>query len=218
MSWFSLLELHLIIIQTRDSLEGGLGEVGHEVDMGLAPAQLILQGPEGLGEGPLAPGCRTGTQLKVEGGQDGVDDGPLDVEGHGDDAHHDHQELEEQRGEQLGEDNGGEHHDKQGDEVTNLAEVESEVVLGRAVALVVVVVSLGRGVAVIRGAIAGVRAGVGGRAPGRSTIAGLLTTDLLVLEAGHHYEQDHGGGQHLVILATGGGEICCSPLSWITMT
>lgn len=79
MSWFSLLELHLIIIQTRDSLEGGLGEVGHEVDMGLAPAQLILQGPEGLGEGPLAPGCRTGTQLQVEGGQDGVDDGPLDV-------------------------------------------------------------------------------------------------------------------------------------------
>jgi hypothetical protein len=44
MSWFSLLELHLIIIQTRDSLEGGLGEVGHEVDMGLAPAQLIKTG------------------------------------------------------------------------------------------------------------------------------------------------------------------------------
>ena len=62
--------------------------------MGLAPAQLVLQGPKGLGEGPLA--AVNVAQRKVEGGEDGVDDGPLDVEGHGDNAHQDHQELEDQ--------------------------------------------------------------------------------------------------------------------------
>ena len=185
------------LILTRYSLEGSLGEGGHEVDMGVAPAQLVLQGPEGLGEGPLAAAGGNVAQLKVEGGEDGVDDGPLDVEGHGDDAHQDHQELEEQRGEQLGEDDGSEHHNEQGDEVTNLAEIKPEVVLGGAVALVVVVVALGRGVAVLGGPVAGVGVGEGGRAPGGCAIAGLLTTDHLVMEAGHHQEQDHGGGQHL---------------------
>ena len=152
----------LALILTRDSLEGSLSEGGRDVSLGLAPAQLALQRPEGLGEGPTTSCSRTGAQLQVEGGEDGVDDGPLDAERHGDNPHHDHQELQQKGGEQLGQDDGGEHHDKQGDEVSDAAEVEPEVVLGRVVGLVVVVVALGGGVAVLRGAVSRVRAGVGG--------------------------------------------------------
>ena len=135
----------LTLILTRDGFEGSLGEGGHHVGVALAPAKFSLQGPEGLGEGPTTSSSGTVAQLQVEGGEDGVNDGPLDAEGHGDDPHHDHEQLKQQRGEELGEDDGGKHHDEQGDEVTDLAEVEPEVVLGGAVGLVVVVVTLGGG-------------------------------------------------------------------------
>lgn len=189
----------LALVLTRDSLEGSLGEGGRHVGLSLAPAQLALQRPEGLGEGPATSCCRTGAQLQVEWGEDGVDDGPLDAEGHGDDPHHDHEKLKQQGGEQLGQDDGGKHHDKQGNEVSDTAEVEPEVVLGRVVGLVVVVVALCGGVAVLRGAVARVWTGVGGRGPGGGAVAGLLrlTPGDLVLDRGHNQDQEGGGGQHL---------------------
>ena len=193
----------LALILTRDGLEGSLSEGGRDVSLGLAPAQLALQRPEGLREGPTTSSRRTGAQLQVEGGEDGVDDGPLDAEGHGDDPHHDHEELQQQGGEQLGQDDGGKHHDKQGDEVSDRAEVEPEVILGRVVGLVVVVVSLGGGVAVLRGAVARVWTGVGGRGPGGGAVAGLLrlTPGDLVLDRGYNQDQEGGGGQHLQSVA-----------------
>ena len=114
----------LALILTRDGLEGSLSEGGRDVSLGLAPAQLALQRPEGLREGPTTSSRRTSAQLQVEGGEDGVDDGPLDAEGHGDKPQHGHEKLIHQRGEKLGQGDGGEHHDERGNEDAYLVEVE----------------------------------------------------------------------------------------------
>ena len=118
-SAFSLTILSLALILARNRLEGSFHKSGRHVGLGLAPAELSLQGPEGVREGPSAGPV---AQPEVEGGEDGVDDGPLGAKGHGDEPQHGHEKLRHQRGEKLGQDDGGEHHDKRGDEGADLVE------------------------------------------------------------------------------------------------
>ena len=125
------MTLSLVLIVARNRLEGSLSKSGRNVSLGLAPAQLSLQGPEGVREGPSAGPV---AQHEAEGGQDGVDDRPLRAEGHGDEPQHGRKKLRHQRGEQLGQDDGGEHHDKCGNELDDLVGVEFADLLGNEVA------------------------------------------------------------------------------------
>ena len=125
------MTLSLVLIVARNRLEGSLSKSGRNVSLGLAPAQLSLQGPEGVREIPSAGPV---AQHEAEGGQDGVDDRPLRAEGHGDEPQHGHKKPRHQRGEQLGQDDGGEHHDKCWNELDDLVGVEFADLLGNEVA------------------------------------------------------------------------------------
>jgi len=163
---------------TCQGVDGGLGEVGHDVDLvlaELASQQVLGEGAAGeaaAGEGDGRGGG--GAELQAERRQQSVDDGSLETQRAGEDAHQESDQSGEERGEQLGEDDGGEHGDEERQQLLQLAQVQTAVILlvrhlvvAGAVVVTACVVSRAGGGRGGRGAVAaGVAQGGGDEAGG----------------------------------------------------
>ena len=145
---------------TGESAHSFVNHGGQHVELGRAEQVGVEDSLHvSTSEGPPSEGHRGGgggAELEVEGVQEGVDDGGFEWQSSRDDGHDQGEEWGEEGSNQLGQDDGGEHDHKDGNEVGELAQVQSVVLSGHIAALVVSVVVGGAGLP-----IAGARGGVG---------------------------------------------------------
>ena len=143
--------MKLWVEHTWERFHGVVDKVGQNVDLGIG--DVIAEGSDCIFQRPWAEGSFSGegrhctssvnwAQLQVEGGEDEVDDGGLDAEGHGHDANQDAEKAEEERGEKLGQDDCCEDNEEEWDEFAQLgANVVASFVCELVASLVIVTVA-----------------------------------------------------------------------------
>lgn len=136
----SFCRLHVHVRESVNSLinKGGDGVQVRGVEVSQNLAEVSAGEASSLWEGHRR--SIKGAELDVERGDESVDDGSLESQRPRDDGEKQSHDLGEQRCDQLGQDDSGEHHHEDGNEVSQLAEVEPVLLCGGIASLVVSVV------------------------------------------------------------------------------
>ena len=182
----------------EEGLHGVVEKAGQDLDLVLG--DVVAKGSDCIFQRSWAEGSWEGggssasdarcAQLEVEGGEDQVDDGGLDGEGHGQDANQDAEETEKQGREKLGKDDGCKDDKEEWDELAKLgADVVASFVSEFVAALVVVAVA-SLGVVAASGCVVAACAG--------SSVASAWSWQ--VSEAHSHQGEEEGSLEHLTEL------------------
>jgi len=137
-------------VQVGESADGFINHGSQHVELLMAEQlgpedALHVPGSEAAGGGEGDRRAGGGAELELEGVQEGVDDGSLEGQSSRDDGNDESEERGEERRDELGEDDGGEHDHEDGDEVGELAQVQSVILCGHITSLVIPVVVGGTG-------------------------------------------------------------------------